>query len=200
MKFLSFTILFFFVLCSACATAPPPRTVHIIPQVKMQIYADTSFTDSERIAINEAVQNLYEQTSSFVDIKISYELDFHSMDSLREHSRHNILVRVDSSAKDLGNDTIGYCIVNFRDLDFSNPTKIALVHDRLPLREAWIHVAMHEILHAIRLQHIPEDRTIMYRTTPVAGNGIITCLTSYDMRELCEVHGCDLRAMKPCRN
>lgn len=186
------------VLCVACVV-PTPRAVHVVPHVRMEVHADTAFTPRERKAIFTARDRMFEQTSGFLDFTVIFDLDFDSISSLREHSGHNTLVRVDSSAPDLEKSTIGYCMVNFKDLDFNNPTKAALVYDRLPTDDAWVHVAMHEMMHMVRLRHVGVSKSIMYASTPVVGSNIVTCMTERDMVELCAVHGCDLAAMKPCR-
>lgn len=190
-------------LTAACSViTKPPRVVHVVPQISMTIHADTAFTLHERALIVLAAQRMKEQTNDFVNVDVLFDLDFDSMESLKEHSKHNIMTRIDSSAPGLEDSpmakTIGYCIVNFNDLDFNNPIKIALVHDRLITDDAWVHVAMHEMLHALRQQHIAEPKSIMYKSTPVAGSTIVTCLVRKDMEEICEVHGCDDAAMKPC--
>lgn len=184
---------------TACGTVlPQSRVTHVVPRVRMDIHADTSFTSRERILINEASTRMFSQTNGFVGVDVVFDLDFNSNESLRDHVAQNIMVRVDQTAEGLEKSTLGYCYTNYKDLDFNNPIKIALVYDRLPTDEAWIHVAMHEMLHAIRAQHISEPQSILYKTTPTVGPNIVTCLTHEDMVEICTVHGCDLAAMKPC--
>lgn len=198
---LSALITLVFILVMGCGS-PEPRMTHVVPQVRMEIHGDTTFTLHERNLIVLATTRMREQTRGFVDVNVTFDLDFDSIQSLREHVGHNTLVRVDSSAPDLQDTkelkTIGYTYVNYKDLDFNNPTKGALVHDRLKSDDAWVHVAMHEMLHMIRLQHIPTIKTVLYRSIPIEGKNIVTCMTSQDMEELCAVHGCDLKAMKPC--
>jgi hypothetical protein len=167
----------------------------------MDIHADVSFTERERGFILEATTRMYEQTRGFVDVNVVFDLNFDDMDSLRQHAKDNIMTRIDHTGLDKEDDPegviIGYCSVDFNDLSFNNPTRIALVYDRLPTEDSWIHVAMHEMLHALRQQHVAEPKSILFKSTPVWTN-IVTCLTASDMEEICEVHGCDLAAMLPC--
>lgn len=165
----------------------------------MTIHADSSFTPHEQDLILTASERIASGTSDFLNVHILFDLEFDSISSLRKFSRENIMVRVSSLAADLDSATLGYCLVNFSDLDMNNPTKIALVYDRLVTDDVWIHVVMHEMLHALRHQHISEPKSIMYASTPVTGKEIVTCLTEDDVKEICTVHGCDMSAMKACK-
>jgi len=187
------------VLVSACAgTKPPPHPTHYTPQVRMEIHADTTFTLHERGLIKMAVDTMRDQTGAFVDVSVVFDLNFESMESLKMNVDRNTLARVGSDAKGLDKTTLGYCIANFDDLELVRSAKAALIYDRLPSDKVWVHVAMHEILHMIRLRHIAVDRTIMFAYTPVSGNNIIMCMTPQDMQELCLTHGCNVVEMKPC--
>lgn len=195
----SLKVFFFGAICFAlgCAQLSIARPTHVVPQVRMEIHADTSFTAHERELILKAAQQMNEQTNGFLEYRIVFDLNFDSIETLRKYSgKRNILTRVHSSAKDIEKKTLGYCIVNFNDLDLNNPARAALIYDRLPSDEAWIHVAMHEMLHMVRLQHIVDAKSIMYESTPVHNS--LTCMTNSDMVELCTVHGCVLSVMKPC--
>lgn len=185
-------------LVSACASAKVPHPTHYTPQVRMEIHADSSFTSHERELIVVAVDTMRDQTGAFVDVNVVFDLNFDSMESLKRHANDNTLVRIGSDAKGLDKTTLGYCTTNYDDLEMSRSAKAALVYDRLSNDKVWIHVAMHEILHMVRLRHIDVNRTIMFAYTPASGNSIVTCMTSQDMDELCLTHGCNVAAMKPC--
>lgn len=199
MKIVSWLVLALCLL-TACSSTPAKHPSHYTSQVRMTIHADTSFTPHERELIMTAVETMRDQTFDFVEITMIFDLDFDSMDSLKQNKNSNTLVRLlSSNAKGIENNTLGYCTTNFDDLDFVHTARAALIYDRLPGDKVWIHVAMHEMLHMIRLQHIPAPQTIMYATTPVVGNDIITCMTPQDMQELCLTHGCNPAVTKPCK-
>ncbi len=193
--------LFMFTLCLLVACGSPSKhPSHYTSQVRMVIHADTSFTPRERGLIMTAVETMRDQTLDFVEITMLFDLDFDSMDSLNSNKNSNTLVRLLSvDAKGVEKNALGYCTTNFDDLDLDRVARAALIYDRLPSDKVWIHVAMHEMLHMIRLQHIDTSQTIMYATTPIVGNDIVTCMTPQDMQELCFTHGCDVKIMKPCK-
>lgn len=182
---------------AACAPRPPARPTHVVPQLRLMVHADTAFTNRERFLILKSAENIRRQTNDFLAYSIVFDLDFSSMQSLKANVGENTIVRIHSSAEGLDSNTLGYCNVSMEDLDLNNPSKIALVHDRLTNDDVMVHVAMHEMLHMARLQHIGTVHSIMYPTTPVVGH-VILCMTKADFIELCTVHGCDVDAMVQC--
>lgn len=76
--------------------------------------------------------------------------------------------------------------------------RTTLVEDRLTDDELYVHVAMHEILHMVGLDHVKTESSIMFEVTNLTYQA--TCMDKYDARELCRLLRCDPERLHYCRD
>lgn len=72
--------------------------------------------------------------------------------------------------------------------------RILLVADRYNVETDMVVATTHEIGHSLKLEHIEEVFTIMYR----AHDGTGTCLTYFDMYQFCNIYHCNVDTTNYC--
>lgn len=199
-----------FLLVSSCAREHRPTTLYINPPLQASVYkktfhADTAFLPWERAEIDRAARRLNLQANGIVTVEIVYDLNWetgpvtdldtfeHTSDQIvKIHSSTPLVKAMDSRiVKDT--ITVGYCKVNFDDPTV--PTKVYLIHDRLN-GNIYMHVALHEMLHALWMHHVPDEYAVMYWKTE--GPAPAECMNTTDMKEFCRVFKCDPRSLNFC--
>jgi hypothetical protein len=179
-------------------TGVPHRTLR-----SLSLHADTGFTPAERGWVAMAVKNINEQSAGVLGVTVTYDIDFYSNESFVSHRGDDMLVRAPVDApyvkyEDIhgGGVTSGVTSVDLTRFSSSVPKHVFLVADRLEAPDAFVHVAMHEILHACGLSHVDDPDAIM--SEQYAGTPASVCLGWRDVEELCRVVGCEPRTLSWC--
>ena len=179
-------LLFFLLLASCAAPLPTPRAASPTRSRYVPIIADQTFTERERYLLASAIAQLEYQTAGALDITVSYTNDILIMNLLRVESPFDMVRNVD---KQYGGKVYGYTYQDGR---------MFLVGDRLDDDDVvFVHVAQHEILHHVGLDHVKSKSSIMYLVTNATQH--VTCMDAVDAAEFCRVVGCDAQGLNFCR-
>lgn len=138
-----------FVLLVDCST---PRA----PDRTLYVHADPDFTPTERQTIHEATRIL--ATEGNVAVCIAYDLD--------THNRYGVTMTRVTSQSDLVKQTDQW----FQGIVFawtrSIPrTEVFVATDRLITERLALHVYLHELLHALGVDHVADPKAVMYGST-----------------------------------
>lgn len=198
-----------FIMLSACSSAPSvkfPRDLAFPVHVSKVFHADTSFNESERGVLNAVIAQINTQTNGVANLEIQFDLDWKEgpVEDLENMERNaNQIVKIGSGAPivslmDNASSshavTLGYCKVNF---DVPRAlTKVYIIYDRINNTSALFHVAMHEILHSLRMKHVKDSNSIMFSTT--AQQNVSLCMNYTDMKEFCRVNRCNADLLGYC--
>lgn len=160
-----------------------------IPQISRNVYIDPLFNDQEKLEIKEAINEINYVTQHIIDFKISYEITLDEVIIYKVTSDHYIIYNFETKYLNTDNDRL----TGFYD-DQDGIFKVLLVTDRLEIND-YKKVTMHELLHHLRLNHLDEPNTLMYKYSNVSD---INCLTTLDMAQFCDVYDCNYRYFKSC--
>lgn len=172
---------------------------------ELVFHADTTFTANERTMLAGVVAGIFTQTAGLLRPELIYDLDFDDIVALKAHVADNLLLRATSDMPYIvTNDrftalTVGLTSVDVKNVDWSQPVKVSLVVDRLPYDAVFERVAMHELLHAFRCDHIDDAFSIMSPRYTAGFTDPVACITARDADEICRVHGCDVHMLNYCR-
>lgn len=196
--------LFGVLLALTCCARPAPRTadseVHA-PARTLEMHGDTDFTGPEREALLGSVRDLEAQTAGYLRIVLTFDLDFRDQDAVIRAWKAWSLVRVDSS-NDVVKQLDARCDCSH--LGFTaqetpahraSERQMVLVVDRLPSMQKFLHVGMHELLHAAGLDHVTDPRALMFAQSLETHT---TCMHKADTVEFCRVVGCRAQDLKSC--
>ena len=197
------------VLLSACAPKAPvirnqPNPVTL--RIKKTFHADTSFSPQEREDITKAIDILNRQANGFILVDVVFDLNWDSgaiedLEDMEKNADQIVKMPHDSQLvlkMDVRNDpgvhTLGYCKVTWGQPWI--PVKVYIIYDRLTNRKAFVHVVLHEILHAVQVHHVNDADAIMFHSTNQ--NDPVMCMNMSDMTELCRVWHCDPTTLNFC--
>lgn len=187
----------------ASGTAPPVAPLATYPRITY--HADTEFTDYERILLAQAQSNVALQTSGVVTFNLVYDFDaatgsYDTPAGPYDASTHWLLRRTEGN---------GVAWVEWYDnviqgtllgLTKRVEHEVFIFVDRLPYGTTegsgrFVHVAMHEALHAAGVEHT-EGGAIM---GPLLPRGRApTCLNALDALAVCGALKCDPRVIAFC--
>ena len=186
------------ILVMSCGTSHVRRPVSVgmhNPTLRtMVLHADVTFKPEERKWIGIAANNIAEQSAGTLEVLVDYDLRFNNI-SILENGSQDFLVRApadapyvtyeDSNTSRLLGVVAGVDLDNYSTV---GPKRIYLVADRLWTTTVFIHVAMHEMLHALGLRHVDDPDAVMF--FQVQNSFPSTCLSKADAEELCRVNWC----------
>ena len=195
-------------LCAAC----PGEQLQVHgapfagPAYSTTLHGDTSFTTDQRLVIIGALQRLQAQTQGLFAISVVFDLDFNSIQSLKEHYDDDMILAIDSNVGFVEefDSTKGCCLlgltVHGQDVWYASDmpgTKIFIIMDRMVDDQMLTSVVMHEAGHAAMLEHTWLDsRGLM------TGLGIhhppTTCLHKSDAQEIARVYNIDPSRILTC--
>lgn len=163
---------------------------HFSFKVKKRIYADSQFTEEERISILQAADDFYEFSNHWFEFEISFDLDNTDEEFIKEH---HVLIRADSnhplvleSDSSLVSNTLGLCYYreNFN-------ISLYLVHERLKSHIAYKTTTLHELGHFLGLNHTL-GKSIMNRYN----SKNILYPTYIDAKEFVKHYKCKIESLK----
>lgn len=200
-RFLIVLLCLCFLVVACTPQRPPERPHRKVDQVVYAVHVDESFPPRERKLLVEATDRLRDQTSGFIDVRVVFDLDFDSNESLVLHEDDNLILRLDANHLPSGKQsttvrTLAFTLVYMDDVDLMRQSVSYLVWDRLSDDTVFVHVAMHEMLHMLRIDHVAGSTSVMYPEAPTSGASL--CLSKEDAGEICFVHGCDVRRIHVC--
>lgn len=178
--------------------------VNHMPERVMVFHADTAFKPDERKWIDIATNNIREQSSGLLAAEVVYDLNFDSMLTIQEHAEHDMLLRApenasyvtyeDTNTSHLMGVVAGADLANY---SMVTPKQVFLVADRLKTPDIFVHVCMHELLHAFGLRHVDDSDSVMAGMT--VGLHPTTCISEVDAEELCRVNWCTIDQLNYCK-
>lgn len=172
-----------------------PTKPATLTHVHKNLYLDRNLNEFYEIQIDEAVGRWTVATNHIAEFDV-IRLPVKNMDTVRndpdaivvtvESEDHPDIILLDKENK---NSTVAFCNVRA-------PIPIlAWVDGRLDDAN-FEKVMLHELGHAMSLEHSPEDATgidqIMYHTTDLMANGI----TDADLKQFCTIYHCDASKLK----
>ena len=126
----------------------------------MSVHADTEFTPYERQLIDEAIRDL--RVQSGINVSIHYDLDYSNLEVVNALAGEKKLTRVGSSSVAVV-DMDKYFNHVYAWTTFKR--NIWLVWDRMWGRRLMKHVVMHELVHALGVDHVDDPEAVMYWQT-----------------------------------
>lgn len=178
----------------ACWAPRPVKVSHWhVPAAVLRVRADVDFTALERTLIEQATRDLEYQTAGYLSVKLEFDLNYSDGSAADEGA---MLVRTYSWAP-LTLDVEGRRHAYVFGFTYSDAQKSYLVSDRLASPEAWRHVTMHELLHAVGLRDLP-DSEVDVMSGARTGKTPTTCMSWRDAREFCRVHRCTWQQLNYC--
>jgi hypothetical protein len=150
------------------------------------LYLDRDFTEEQQQIITDAATRWNTATNHIVDFQVALLPDH----SWAQHLNQAIVVVVESEDhpdvlfRDAAADEGNYAIAFF---DGSRPIPmLAVITSRLN-GDNFEKTILHELGHALRLEHSQEDFTLMNRYSITMANGI----TRSDLIQFCKIYHCD---------
>jgi len=178
---------------------PTPLDIHNLHKT---VYIADSFTPQEEDAIINALKS-WECSTNYL---ISFNIQLHAkpIDYLRlEETRDLAILKVngdnqliqeaDQRTKNDSPDKKRFTVGLYVDGKENGINQILMVGDRLN-KQDWYYTALHEIGHALYLDHSKDQNSIMYRHLDVGSKKI----TQKDLHSLCNLYWCDDEKMKAC--
>lgn len=174
--FALFILLVCCLVLSGCAThatrptqATRPKdvtTVKVWRTYSLDVHADKDFAPLGRALIDEAAMKWRTVSSGHIDIRPVYDLDFDSIENLREHATagHSTLFGLSSNTEAVA--TIDARVGGSRrTLGFTTTRKddshmVIIVMDRVA-KEMFLSVVVHELGHVIGFPDLPSTGSIM---------------------------------------
>lgn len=199
-QYLLLALLALLTTCCAAHVSLQPPAPYPHPTQVMYFLGDVDFTPQERHWIEDALTLLAAQTHGYVAITVDWSLNFEDIDSLNQAIGRDKLIRVDKSAPPVVEFNAEHCCllgltrwpVETDDLS----TDVFLVFDQIESdddpRALFVHVTMHELLHALGLGHVNDPSALMYRSTTFGTPSAFTCA---DYREASRAWGASVRRL-----
>ena len=150
--------------------------------------------------MEQATTLLAAQTHGYVRIEVSYALDFNDTPSLVASVGFDKLIRVGLDAPPVQEFDAEHCcmlgLTQWPVETYDLATDVYLVYDRIEqednVRDTFVHVTMHELLHALGLRHVDDVLALMARST---WGGTPTTLNCNDYREASRAWGASARRL-----
>lgn len=186
------------VITTCCTTRPTDFPApHSPPAAIMTFDGDVDFIPLERSYIQEALDNLDQQTNGFIRVSVHYDLNFLDDTSLAQSNGQDLLVKIDTEARPVQVFNAEHCcLLGLTTVQPRSPDNrtVYLVHDQLyktgtdkgSIHDVWVSVVMHEVLHALGLQHVDDHKAVM---APSLYGGPVVELDRNDYLELHRVYG-----------
>ena len=165
-----------------------PLVVHTIGPFKMErhLYIDETFTTQDDFMIGLAAAQWEKKTDGLVTFKMHYLVNSAEFVTL-EDSKAITIVKVgvnDPFTEEAENEAGN--LLGLYTRRFHNEL-IALNVDRIDSALEMRATTMHELGHALGLDHNPRKFTLMYPSEEFGGHSI----TNYDLEEFCYIYFCD---------
>lgn len=165
-----------------------PLVVHTIGPVKVErhIYVDNSFEENENLMIKQAAEQWEKKTNGIVTFKVHYFTTATEYLTLRDSkalpmTKVNLGDPFTEEVEDEAGKLLGLYTRRFHtELIVLNVDRI---RDMLEFRAT----TMHELGHALGLEHNPREFTLMYPSEDFGAHSI----TKYDLAAFCEIYFCD---------
>jgi hypothetical protein len=169
----------------------------------VELHGDVDFSMQERQQIERAAEMWFAQTGGYADIRLVWDLDFNSAESVKAHHNHGMLARFTSDLdliKKMDNEEGGKQVLGFVapghgvNSPTGHPIRMGLVADRLG-GKAWVQVTIHEFGHVFGIQHTPRRESVM---VPGYTRRDRSCMDRQDLESFCAVRICDRAKLLPC--
>jgi hypothetical protein len=169
-----------------------PRTIDMAPTVFIKFHVDVAMKGDRSMWLEEAAWRLEQDTRGKLKVSYEYDLDF-SGRIQRFSMKDWLLVDLpeespitDHFDKKHGVKVLGEC-------DSDNRI-VYLLHERLDgSHDRFVHVAMHEILHAVGLPHVKDDVSAIMAAIVVSKLPLRMAPTDIDA--FCATVGCPTKQL-----
>lgn len=158
------------------------------------LYVSSDFDADEVNLVEEAAQEWQDKTKQLITFNIFLNFDTKDYSVIKNKKEALVIVRLSKDSKwvrkvdgDL-NPESGARIVGYynTDEDFPTPT-IVIVYDRMTGQEYFRGTCEHELGHAIGLQHLKIEHTLMYPSMDLSARQI----SHEDLVAFCALYYCD---------
>lgn len=154
------------------------------------IFADSNFTDSERLLILEGLDDLHFFCNGLVELEIVFNLDASDEDSIKNN---HVLLRVDGYHEsiveaDKNHEALVLGLCEYMD---NETIRLYLVPDRLRGPIAFRTTAIHELGHFLSLGHTAKP-SIMHKSN----SSNVLYLTKIDAQEMARVWEIDVDGLR----
>ena len=155
--------------------------VTLVPPRSLIIHADTEFTPTEREIIHRATDTLMSEVGMRVDVR--YDLDFGKVEHLARFQNVTQLMRIARDAQLTRDMDSRYRGIVFGWSVYANPPRVYVAADVLNGGEVlYLHVVIHELLHAVGCDHVSDPNAVLYWQTDLKHQAVK--LTEADRLEL----------------
>lgn len=171
----------------------PPK-VSEATHIHRTLYVDNRFSDEEALVITQVAKRWTEATNHIAEIDVAF---MPTQIAPVDHSLSIMVLDVSPSFPSViildqlnNNSTCG--VYNARELEYP---VIAVVMERIDDIDLFRKVVMHEVGHALGLEHLKGDEnifTLMYPLTGLMSPGI----TTRDLVAFCKIYHCDPKSLK----
>lgn len=174
--------------------------VDITPIINQAYYVDSSFNSDQVAAIQGAMDEWNIATRGQAHITIAAVVKFESTDPNFDYGK-NVIIKTDSNnafVKEQNNKFYGKAEI----VGLQMPTidgkynEIYIVSDELENMTQYKLNVIHELGHAIRMNHVDDAAAIMNTQF----NKNVRCLTHRDVKQFCDLYGCNAEDMNYCED
>lgn len=201
-----YTFIAFIVLLAASIACVAPLDPPLVPvksaapcAVTIGFHGDIGFTPAERMDIESSMTAWRTATDGAACLSVTWDLNPDSIDNLHTHQDHNVILRLPSETSivetldELADGVVLGFVFPPGGIKTHKPVRLFLVYDRLANRVG--EVSMHELGHAMGMQHTRDPWSVMYFASTEESP---KCLTRPDMAEFCRVNDCTGHSVKVC--
>lgn len=192
--FLSILVIFII----SCSSFPSYSVYPSLSYTHRYMYIDDNFTDEETNVILDSFKEWNCSSGGIVNFEFANKLSIKDVDKLDYNNSififkttsHNKFIQfVDIQMSKKGLTTVGY----YREF-YDRAPYIYIAVDRIPSKERFKPLLMHEEGHSLGLKHYDGNQCVMNSVIDDAALD----LNNYDFQNLCELYKCDPLKMSTC--
>jgi hypothetical protein len=202
--FTAFLVCLFLPIASVFTSPAPAPIISDEPEQEYQVlvvaHISKDFSDLETTFVRQAFIEWERATNGYV--KFYPVLEINPIELSLPMNRFYTLkvIRIEPVGEDhsivRAFDAMHYPIAAYSDVNnFMNQriSTMIVVRSRIDSYSAYTGIIEHECAHFFGLEHTSDENTLMY-----PGLGSAYCITSKDLRQFCDLYGCNSETMFPC--
>ncbi len=158
----------------------------------MRFHVDRRIVGERRAWLEEARVTLEEDTRGI--LRVFYDYDFDSLEPIQADDGRWRILHLSEDTTPVQSFDAEHKSMVLGECDYGD-RRIYLVRERLVTRTRFIHVAMHEILHAVGVQHVTGDAHAIM--APIAFSRLPLHMSSSDLDAFCQTIRCATKEIQP---